>query len=238
MISWIAEEVAAAPPAIAFDARGAVAVGEAAEWLRAAAERTTPVLVIGVSAAVTAVLDDVRRRAWTLRLPADSRLVDTGGTKAYADPGTRARTYSPRALLKAAWRLLHVPAYLCVNEYGMTEMLSQFYDDALVRRIEGRVGPRAKIGPPWVRTTVVDPATLEPVARGERGLLRHFDLANWESVAAVQTQDVGRQLGDGFELLGRARGAQLRGCSELVRSVVPGGDGGDGVRARDEASDV
>jgi hypothetical protein len=67
----------------------------------------------------------------------------------------------------------------------------------------------------------VDPVNLEPVARGEQGLLRHFDLANVDSAMAVQTLDVGRELGDGFELLGRAHGAAQRGCSELMRDVTP-----------------
>jgi len=43
--------------------------------------------------------------------------------------------------------------------------------------------------------------------------LRHFDLANLNSVLAIQTEDLGRVAGSGFELLGRAPGAQLRGCS-------------------------
>jgi hypothetical protein len=222
MFSWVAERWSASEPACAFDAHGRVDVGAAVAWLEAAAGESSPVLLLGVSSALTAVLDEARRRGNALRLPADSRIVDTGGNKAYADPGTRARTYSPRALLKAAWRQLHVPAYLCVNEYGMTEMLSQFYDDALAARVAGRLTPRAKVGPRWVRTLVVDPIRLEPVRKGERGLLRHFDLANWETVSALQTYDLGRETGAGFEVLGRAVGAGARGCSELVREIEMG----------------
>jgi hypothetical protein len=220
MFSWIAEKHAA-NARVAFGADGTLALDDALEWLRRAAAGSQPVLVLGVSSAITALLDAVRRGESELRLPADSRIVDTGGAKTYAAPGASARTYSPRALLKAAWHWLHVPAYLCVNEYGMTEMLSQFYDDALLSRVRGRLTPRAKVGPQWTRTLVVDPVGLEPVARGSQGLLRHFDLANVESVMAVQTLDVGREVGDGFEMLGRARGAEQRGCSELMRDVVP-----------------
>jgi hypothetical protein len=42
------------------------------------------------------------------------------------------------------------------------------------------------------------------------------DLANTGSVAALQTEDLGRGVGnvdDGFEVLGRASGAEARGCS-------------------------
>jgi hypothetical protein len=51
------------------------------------------------------------------------------------------------------------------------------------------------------------------VAEGETGLIRIFDLANVFSVAAIQTEDLGVRRGDGFELLGRAKQAEPRGCS-------------------------
>jgi hypothetical protein len=67
---------------------------------------------------------------------------------------------------------------------------------------------------------VVSPVTLEPLARGERGLLRHFDLANVGSVSALQTEDVGVEVGVGFEILGRASGAEARGCALLLEQVA------------------
>jgi hypothetical protein len=77
--------------------------------------------------------------------------------------------------------------------------------------------------PPWARTLVVDPETLQEVPRGERGLLLHFDLVNRASVLAVLSEDVGRGVGDGFELFGRASASEARGCSialdELIEAV-------------------
>ena len=64
-----------------------------------------------------------------------------------------------------------------------------------------------------LRTLVLDPATLAPRTRGEAGVLCHFDLANAGSALAVLTEDLGRIVDDGLELLGRASGAELRGCS-------------------------
>jgi hypothetical protein len=95
----------------------------------------------------------------------------------------------------------------------MTEMCSQFYDSSLRDEVKGRVRARRKLVPPWVRTRVVHPETLEPVPAGEVGLLQHFDLANIGSVVAVQTEDLGSAADDGFFLLGRATGATPRGCS-------------------------
>jgi len=44
-------------------------------------------------------------------------------------------------------------------------------------------------------------------------LIRIYDLANVASVMAVQTEDIGNKRKDGFELLGRAALADVRGCS-------------------------
>jgi len=47
-------------------------------------------------------------------------------------------------------------------------------------------------------------------------LIRVFDLANVFSVMAIQTEDLGIRRGDGFELVGRATLAEVRGCSLMV----------------------
>ena len=214
MFSWCSEHFSSENRLVAFDAEGRADIAAATAWLGERARGAAPVLILAVTSALTALFEALRDRHGPCRLPADSRIVDTGGRK-----GT-GHVLSPNGVLKAAWRWLHVPAYLCVNEYGMTEMFSQFYDDALESRADGRLSPRAKVGPAWVRTSIVDPATLEPVARGDVGLLRHFDLANWETVSALQTLDLGREVGAGFELRGRAAGAEARGCSALVTEIL------------------
>jgi hypothetical protein len=71
-----------------------------------------------------------------------------------------------------------------------------------------------------VRTRAYDPETLRPVPDGEVGVLRHWDLANVNSVMALQTADLGRVLPGGFELLGRARGAAARGCSIAMDELL------------------
>ena len=109
------------------------------------------------------------------------------------------------------------PAW-CVNEYGMTEMGSQFYD-----AVAGRGAPvagREHAGPPWGRTRAVDPETLAPLPHGETGVLRHWDLANLDSVAVIQTADLGVTSPAGFRLLGRAQGAEARGCSLAMDELL------------------
>jgi hypothetical protein len=199
----------------AFDAEGRLDLGLALDRLEEAAASSRPLLILALRTTITAVFEALRGRKEPLRLPADSRLVETGGSKG-------GRTMSRAGVRKAAWRFLHIPAYLCAGEYGMTELLSQFYEDALHSRWSGALEPRSFVGPRWVRTTVADPATLRPLPAGERGILRHFDLANVASVSAVQTLDIGFDCGAGFEVRGRADGAEARGCSQLMSALSEG----------------
>ena len=120
---------------------------------------------------------------------------------------------------------LGVSSSYIVNEYGMTEMCSQFYDNVLADRVKGHPDPsypvRYKQIPPWVRTMVMDPETLEEVPHGTVGILRHFDLANCGSVMALQTDDMGYRIGlDGIEITGRATSAEARGCSLIVEELL------------------
>jgi hypothetical protein len=222
MFSWCAECFGSDQRLMAFDASGNADIDAAIDWLGVRARQSAPVLILALTVAASELFAELRRRDLALRLPADSRLVDTGGRKRAG----AVHILSPRAVLKAAWRFLHVPAYLCINEYGMTEMLSQFYDDAWRSRTAGRLAPRAKAGPSWVRSRIVDPVTLLPARAGDPGILCHADLANWETVSFLQTADLARQVGSGFELLGRLPGAPQRGCSELSAEVAPGLEAG------------
>ncbi len=47
-----------------------------------------------------------------------------------------------------------------------------------------------------------------------------MDLANRNTVSCILTEDLGRTLGDGFELLGRVQGAEARGCSMAIDELL------------------
>ncbi len=179
-----------------------------AEALCRAEAEGSPVCLLGTSFAFVHWLDALAQRGERFQLPPGSRLMDTGGYKG------RAREVAPEAMQAAYEERLGIPPAYQVNEYGMTELLSQYYDAALRDALGGDAGePRRKRGPRWLRAVVVDPDTLEPLPTGATGLLRHVDLANLDSVVAVQTEDLGRAVEGGFLLLGRAAGAVPRGCS-------------------------
>lgn len=172
-----------------------------------ATARSEPVMLLGTSAAFIHWLNRLTDTDAEFDLPEGSRLMDTGGHKG------RGKRIEPEVLRAAYEARLGLPPWACVNEYGMTELLSQYYDAGLRDRFRRASGPPRKRGPAWLKTVAVDPESLEPLPPGETGLLRHMDLANLHSVAAVQTEDLGRVDAHGLTLEGRATGAPPRGCS-------------------------
>jgi hypothetical protein len=175
---------------------------------------SAPVTIFGTAFAWVHLFDATEGRRFAL--PAGSIVVETGGFKGRSREVDRVELY---ALFTDR---LGVPPDHCVSEYGMSEMASQFYDSALVDGRAGRQRPVRKVGPFWLRTRVMDPVTGDECAAGQPGLLAHYDLANLNSVLAIQTEDYGVALeeGGGFLLLGRAPGAVLRGCSLTAEDLL------------------
>lgn len=187
-----------------FDVRGGAldAPGLLAALERAAADATA-VALCGTAFAFVHLLDAMAARGARLALPPGSRAMETGGFKG------RSRELTRDALYAGIEAALGIPPSRIVNQYGMTELGSQFYDSVLCRPEERR----RKLVPPWTRVRVIDPETGGDAAPGAVGVLRIHDLANTGSVAAIETADLGRSLADGFEVLGREPGAESRGCS-------------------------
>lgn len=168
-----------------------------------------PIALLGTSFSFVHLLDFLQARAHPLSLPVGSRLMDTGGFKGKSREVPREQLY---ALYEES---LGLPPENCINEYGMAEMTSQFYDGVV-----GRKGPRIYIPPPQVRSRFLHPETLQPVRKGEIGLLAHYDLANIDSAMAILTEDLGREVEGGFVLLGRASGSAPKGCSITLDALL------------------
>jgi hypothetical protein len=164
-----------------------------AAWsaIEAAAASGEAVFLPGTAFAWADLIDDGHDPVF---LPPGSVLMVTGGFKG------RRRTVAPQMLTSALARQL--PGASVVGEYGMSELGSQLWAipaDAAFRP------------PPWMRVMAINPWTGNP---DTRGLLRFYDLANHQTVLAIETQDVGIVLPDGsVRLEGRLKGADLRGCS-------------------------
>lgn len=172
------------------------------EDLRAAIAEGVPVCIAGTAFGFVNLLDAFAKDDVHFTLPAGSRIMETGGFKGRSRIVTREELYG-----KLGARLGIEPTSI-VAEYGMTELTSQYYDDAASRSHHHRV----KCGPPWLRARIVDVAG-KTEQDGVVGTIVHLDLANRSSVLAVATEDLGSRVPGGFVLLGRDEGAELRGCS-------------------------
>lgn len=176
-----------------------------------------PLVVCGTAFAFVHLLEALDARGLRFALPPGARVMETGGFKG------RARAVSRETLHGWIEERLGVPATRCVNQYGMTELGSQFYDSVL--REPG--APRRKLAPPWTRVRLLDPHADAPsdATPGAPGRIAVVDLANTGSVLALETADLGRALDDDFEVLGREPGAEERGCSiaadELLSAAPP-----------------
>lgn len=180
-----------------------------------------PILLLTTAFALVQLLDALAPEA--LPFPPGSRIMETGGFKG------RVAEVDRNALYGRVTETLGVPESHIVNEYGMTEMLSQAYD--CVAGKGPPPGERVHRFPPWVRTRALDPADLSPLPPGRPGLLAHFDLANAGSVCHLLTEDYGATTDDGgVRLAGRAPGASLRGCSVVAESFLRATGRGGGAR--------
>jgi hypothetical protein len=237
MIDHVLARFGARPPesAVACGRRG-VEMVPARSWAAARQRGGRPALVLATSLALSQWLDALERQDLRFRLPAGSAVFETGGFKGRAGEVSQARQ------LERLEERLGVPAAAVVREYGMTELTSQCYTRALLGG-----DPDLFVAPHWVRVRVLDPATLEEAAPGAAGLIAVFDLANLGSAAHLLTEDLGLAEGGamgegggtggggagagdgcsggerggsgGFRLLGRAAGAELRGCSLVAEEL-------------------
>ena len=158
-------------------------------------------LLLGTALAFLNFFEHCAVRGLRFMLPPGSTAMETGGYKGSGRDIAKAELYAKFG------EFLGLGAEDVINEYGMTELSSQFYTRGLGGVHEGG---------PWVRALVIDPETGREVVIGGMGVLRIFDLANLGSVIAVETQDLAVRRGRGFELIGRDPGAIPRGCSRAA----------------------
>jgi hypothetical protein len=182
---------------------------------RAVRASDEPLLLFGTAFAFVHFLDHCAATGLHFSLPRGSRIVETGGFKG------KSRSVDREALYDLLSQTFGVSRDMCIAEYGMCELGSQWYDASLSDALAGRT-PREqiKVGPHWVRTLVVDPVTARELAPGSTGLLQVFDLSNRGSVAAVLTGDLVVQAEGGFVYVGRSHAAPPKGCSITVDTML------------------
>jgi hypothetical protein len=178
------------------------------------AEQTgEPYALLGASYSFVHLIDDLQRRGRSFALPEGSSILDTGGFKG------QSRELAANEFYNQLSATLGVPRHRCINMYGMTELSTQFYDRG------NETCPSIKSGPHWIRTRVINPLTGDEVPPGTTGVLVHHDLAHFNSVSAILTEDAGIEVEGGFLLLGRADEADAKGCSMAVEEFLKAAQG-------------
>ncbi len=228
MISWAIEEFGAksgemsGEETVCTATPAGVDIASATAFLEDRTQRNGPVAILATTAACARLFGALEEAGKPLRLPAGSRLMDTGGAKGQATPLNAA------AVVALAGQWLGLAPEMVINEYGMTEMCSQLYDATAFNSTRRDLADtRRKLAPPWLRPFALDPATLRPVADGQPGLLAFFDLANVASVSMLLTEDLGVVEDGAVRIFGRAATAEARGCALAIADfAAPDGDAG------------
>ncbi len=126
-------------------------------------------------------------------------IIETGGMK-----GRRRELHKSQVMdvLKSSF-----PNAALYSEYGMAELQDQAY---AFESGPYKAGPFLK----FCTSDIANPLKTQDL--GQRGLINIVDLGNVDSLAFIQTGDVGRVLPSGdLELFGRSDLSELRGCVQL-----------------------
>jgi len=162
--------------------------------LKANQKANIPTLLLGVS---FALLDLAEHHQIDL---SEVTIMETGGMKGRRKEMTRKELHDR---LKTAFGCQHIH-----SEYGMTELLSQAYSTG-----EGIFQPAPTMQ--VFTREITDP--LAPQLPGKTGGLNIIDLANFQTISFIATEDIGKVQPDGsFEVLGRMDNSDIRGCNLLL----------------------
>lgn len=169
------------------------------ELLQKLGTENKKVILFGVSFALLDFLDFVEAQPLNYSITQLLTVIETGGMKGRKEEMTKDE------LLKILQKGFGTDKIF--SEYSMTELLSQAYS----------LGKNEYSCPNWMRILIrntEDPFTY--VENGRTGAINIIDLANRHSCSFIATQDLGKIIGENFQVLGRIDHSDIRGCSLLV----------------------
>ncbi len=137
-----------------------------------------------------------------IHLGVNASVIETGGMK------THRREMKKFELRKKLSEGFDLPDENIHSEYGMCELLSQFY----------AIGNERFSFPHWTHVSIRDPKDSTRICEpGEEGKIGIIDLANIYSCPFILTDDRGVMDTTGtFKVLGRWNSTDLRGCNFLI----------------------
>jgi hypothetical protein len=165
--------------------------------MRQAETNREPLALIGIAGGLIHLLDTCEKEEIRFDLPDGSRICDVGRER------SQFGGYSDDEYFRKCGDVLGVEKGLCVSLLWTCENTTNYFDNVLKNHLSGIKKDRCKEIPPWARITVVDTSHFERVPKGETGLLRYYDLTNRILGIAVQTDMLGFETADGFQIAGR-----------------------------------
>lgn len=156
-----------------------------------------PIALIGATSGFVYFFNACEKENIRFKLPKGSRICDAGGYMGQFGECLKEEYF------KKCYKIMGVDENFCVNVLGKAECSTHYFDNVLKNYLSGVKKGRHKESPPWTRTMVIDRNEFKRLPKGELGLLRHYDLTNRAMVFAVQTDGLGFETEDGFEIIGR-----------------------------------
>lgn len=175
-----------------------------------------PIALIGSTTGFIYFFNACEKDGIRFKLPPKSRVCDGGGYMGQFGECSKEEYF------EKCQKILGIEEYYCVNVLGMGEISTNFFDNTLKDYMKGKTGERYKVIPPWTRTEVVDINNFQRLPKGEAGLLKHYDLINRAMIMAVQTDNIGFEVGEGFEIIGRWK----KKTGKLDAEEIKGAHGG------------
>jgi hypothetical protein len=186
--------------------------------LKKCEQEKIPASIIAPSFAMVAILDKLAEKKMIFKMAPGSRVLDAGGFKG------RSREVSRPDMVKMIGERFSIMPQYCINALGMSELGTQYYDNNIKNHAAGIKAPVAKENPHWAKTLVMkldgDMNYIAPNAYSINGALVHFDLSNFDRAAAILTDDLGCYREGGFEVLGRIKEGDLKGCSLTIEELI------------------
>jgi hypothetical protein len=163
------------------------------------------------------VIRALKEKNEVFKLPPNSKVVHIGGWKKLESQKVDKKTF-----LDDIEAVLGVPSQNVIDFYGFTEQMGLVYPN---------IGLEPKITSAYSEIIIRDFQSLEPVPDGKEGLIQIITpIPHSYPGTSILTEDVGRIIsrdksvngrnGVHFEVLGRAKEAEVRGCGDIMAEYV------------------
>jgi hypothetical protein len=173
------------------------------------ANSNRPIVVLGTAFHFVNLIDE----GCSVKLPAGSLIIETGGTKG------KSRSVSRQELYDLICRNFAVSENQIVSEYGMCEIATPAWDMIAADHAIELTERRFKF--PWWVKCYVDENSLQFNEQGEGCLSIKDPLRIDLAGAAIQTEDLAHiDSARGVKVLGRVPKSPLKGCSLKVEEIL------------------